>query len=226
MKAYKDMTGLRFGRLVVIEIAEKATHGKCLKWRCKCDCGNDFIAYGARLRSGTTQSCGCLQRELSSQRLSERMTTHGNSKTRLYKIWSCMKNRCTNSNYTHYNCYGGRGIKVCAEWENSFELFHEWAIHSGYSDELTLDRTDVNGDYTPSNCRWISMKLQGNNRRNNHWLTYKGETLTLTQMAEKYGIAPYALSGRLNIGWSIEKAIETPVRKRKAPTKYEDNAEA
>ena len=137
---------------------------------------------------------------------------HGLHGTRIYNIFNGMKGRCYCKEHFAYESYGGRGITVCDEWRNSFQAFYDWAMSNGYRDDLTLDRINNDGNYEPLNCRWITMKEQCSNRRNNHLLTYKGETKTLTEWAELYGKSYVALFMRLKRGWSIEKAIETPLR--------------
>lgn len=138
---------------------------------------------------------------------------HGETKTRLFKIWSSMHERCERVKHPHYDAYGGRGIKVCDEWKE-YLPFAEWARNNGYTDELTIDRIDVNGNYEPSNCRWVTMKEQHNNKRNNRILLYHGETYTLTQLAEKVGMNKTTLKERINLGWSIEDAVNRPIRRR------------
>lgn len=128
--------------------------------------------------------------------------------TRLYKIWGDMKNRCNNPNNTVFKFYGARNIGVCKEWEQ-FEPFRDWATNNGYTDELTIDRIDVNGNYEPSNCRWVTMKEQSRNKRNNHFVTYNNETHCLSEWAERYNINYKMLFKRLKSGWSFEKAITT-----------------
>ena len=136
---------------------------------------------------------------------------HKMSNTRIHRIWRMMKHRCNCTTYDSYKHYGGRGIKVCEEWQSSFQNFYEWAVANGYSDNLTIDRKDANGNYEPSNCRWVSMTDQANNRRNNHLVTLNGCTKTLAEWAEAYGIKRDTISHRLIRGWSIERAITTPV---------------
>lgn len=133
---------------------------------------------------------------------------------RLWVIWKSMRNRCKNPHHKNFRDYGGRGIKVCDEWRNSFQSFAEWALANGYSDILTIDRIDVNGNYEPSNCRWVDAKTQCRNRRNNRLITFHGKTKTLSEWAEIKRIPVSTLHVRLKHGMSIEDALTTPVRKR------------
>ena len=154
-----DITGQKFGRLTVIRRSE--TVNKHTMWLCVCDCGNEIIADAYNIKTGHTSSCGCIQRE----RTAEANCTHGMRKTRLYRIWGCMKNRCYQKSYHGFKHYGGRGITVCDEWRNSFEAFYEWAMANGYAEHLTIDRIDVNGNYCPDNCKWATMADQNKNKR-------------------------------------------------------------
>lgn len=143
------------------------------------------------------------------------MYKHGGYGSRLYEVWRTMKKRCNNPKNSQYHLYGGRGITVCEEWQK-FEPFYEWAMSNGYRDDLTIDRIDSNGNYEPLNCRWATWKEQQNNRRNNHLITYNGETKTLKQWSEKIGISWFTLYERLKRGWSVEKVLSTPqMRKRR-----------
>lgn len=197
--SFCDLTGKRYGRLTVVKRVYK-DEKKNSYWLCKCDCGNETIVIAANLKSGQSKSCGCLRKEVS--------TTHGKGGTRLYHIYKSMKNRTTNPNYKEYKYYGGRGIKICDEWLNDFEKFYDWSVSNGYKDDLTIDRIDVNGNYSPCNCRWVTMKEQQNNRRNNHIITYHGETHTVKQWAEKLEINYNTLLSRINrYHWTIERAF-------------------
>lgn len=141
------------------------------------------------------------------------MYKHGLKGTRLYNIWHSMKQRCHYSLSKDYQRYGGRGITICDEWENDFMSFYNWAMRNGYNSNLTLDRIDVNGNYEPSNCRWVSIKDQNNNRRSCKKITYNGETHNLTQWALILGINKNTLIARLNKGWPIKRAFSESVHK-------------
>lgn len=157
-----DLRGQRFGRLVVIEIAE-ARNNKRL-WQCRCDCGKEIVTVGGNLRQGHSKSCGCLNRELQISR----PTTHGMTGTPLFSVWKGMLTRCRNRNYAGFKNYGGRGIKVCDRWQE-FANFKQ-DVGDGYSPGLTIDRINNDGDYEPGNCRWITKQQQSANRRSgNLW---------------------------------------------------------
>lgn len=206
-----DLTGQRFGRLVVKnrgKTIKRASGGTILYWLCECDCGNKVEAVGGDLKSNKTLSCGCYQRK----RSKEYHTTHGMCHTRIHDIWLGMKKRCDNSNFSAYHRYGGRGIKVCDEWQ-AFEPFYEWAMGNGYSNELTIDRIDVNGNYEPSNCRWATIEEQANNTSRNRYLTFNGETHTIAEWAKILGISYGTLSSRIKRGWTITDAVERPLRR-------------
>ena len=137
--------------------------------------------------------------------------THGMSGTRIYECWTDMKRRCYNTKNKRYQNYGGRGIEVCDEWRNDFRAFHDWAMRHGYTDDLTLDRIDVNDNYHPSNCRWLSRAEQMRNTTKNHYITAFGETKTMTEWSEIYGVHRDVIKDRLNkLHWGAEEAISLP----------------
>ena len=204
-----DLTGQRFGRLVVLDFFDYDHNHKAL-WKCQCDCGNQKVVRANELRAGKTQSCGCLHK----QQLSERVKKHGGRGTRLFNIWKNMKARCYNPKNEKYVIYGERGITVCEEWIHDFEKFRDWALSHGYQEHLTIDRIDVNGDYCPENCRWGTALQQARNKQHNHLITYKNETKTLSEWAEQFHVDHRTISRRLKVGWSIKEALETPVGER------------
>lgn len=166
----KDLTGHRYERLTVISRGEDYTSPKGekhVRWICRCDCGNECLVDSNDLVRGHTKSCGCLHQET----LSSGYLIHGGRKDRLYGVWANMKDRCYNPNNTHYKYYGERGIAICEEWKDNYACFKEWAYQNGYDDlaprgECTIDRIDVDGNYSPTNCRWVDMATQSQNRRN------------------------------------------------------------
>ena len=177
-----DLTGQRFGRLLVIE--RDISQENRIYWLCKCDCQGLTSVRGDSLIEGNTKSCGCLSPELTA----ERCTTHGLSNTRLYSIYRGMHQRCNNSNCDGYKDYGGRGIRICAEWLENFMSFYNWALSNGYDDSLSIDRINVNGNYEPNNCRWATTKEQNRNTRKNVFIEIKGKVKTLAEWAEISGI--------------------------------------
>ena len=212
-----DLTGKRFGKLVVIERAKdhvSSSGQHRVAWLCQCDCGNQKIIVGKELRYNNTKSCGCLAKSLSSKRLK----THGLTKHRTYSILTNMHERCCNKEDKRYKDYGGRGIKLCDEWNrdivgsvNAIKNFYQWSLNNGYREDLSIDRINNDGNYKPSNCRWATQKEQQNNKRNNHILTYNNESLTMPQMARKYKINYEIFRRRIYRGWNIEKALFAPI---------------
>lgn len=194
-----DLTGQRFGRLTAIERSENV---KCkAAWVCRCDCGNVAVVMASDLRSGHTQSCGCLQR----QRTSSASVKHGMRYTRLYHRWLDMKQRCQNPKNKRWSVYGGRGITVCAEWLNSFEAFRDWALANGYRDDLTIDRINVNGNYAPDNCRWATKEEQANNKSNTIFIEFEGAKKTLSEWAHIKKINYATLLHRYHAGVGTEE---------------------
>lgn len=195
-----DLTGQRFGKLTVIEYLGRKNHQNY--WKCRCDCGNIVCCYHYNLTRGTSTSCGCLR----SYYARKVRNCHGEATTRLYKEWGRMRNRCYNKNSPDYNRYGGRGIKACSEWD-TFWPFREWALANGYTDELSLDRIDVNKDYSPENCRWITMREQQSNKRTNIFIEHNGRKQTVAQWANELGILKETIMWRVRAGWEPEQCL-------------------
>lgn len=200
----KDITGQRFGRLVVTGLSEKRrpSNTKITYWHCTCDCGNKCIVGKSTLIENTTRSCSCLN--------TERITKHSLCKNDIYKIHEGIIQRCLNPNKTEYKNYGGRGIKVCERWKNSVAAFYE-DMGDRPTPKHSIDRINVNGDYEPSNCRWATREEQQNNRRNNVNITFNGKTQTLTQWAKELSIAKSTLAYRVK-NWSIQKAFSEKIK--------------
>ncbi len=175
-----DLTGRTFGRWTVLEKAERTSSQL---WLCKCECGTIKKVNHSSLVNGTSLSCGCYHKE----ELTKRLTTHGNSKTRLYNIYHNIKSRCYNKNNNRYKDYGGRGISVCYEWLSSFEKFQCWALNNGYEDRLTIDRINNDGPYSPENCRWVDGDTQVNNKRKTIYFEFFGERKSLRQWVSLMG---------------------------------------
>lgn len=209
----EDLAGQRYGRLLVKARAPNRAFPsgqQATMWTCVCDCGKTKTIRASLLKNGSTQSCGCLH--------IEKVTKHNQSKTRLYGIWTDVKQRCYNPNNKFFKDYGGRGITICEEWANNYDNFEQWAILNGYKSTLTIERLDVNGGYNPSNCTWATQKQQQRNKRNNHTIDYNGETHTVAEWAEICGINKSTLYGRLNThGWSIEDALSKTLQQGRKP---------
>lgn len=193
-----NLIGQKFGKLTVVEKSENKGPHRETKWYCKCDCGNPNLieVLGYKLRNGHTKSCGCYRIEQSSLAGKSSFIHHGTG-TRLYKIYDGMKQRILNSNCYNYKNYGGRGIKICDEWLESFENFRNWALNNGYQDDLTIDRKDVNGDYCPENCRWATPKEQSNNKRTNHFIEYNEERHTISEWAKILNLPYNVVVGKI-----------------------------
>ena len=203
-----DLSGKTFGRLTVIGKIGLNNHREVV-WKCVCTCGQITEVPGYQLRSGTTKSCGCYKTDWSI----DKFTTHGLCRHPLYAIWSGMKTRCYNDCRPQFKRYGGRGIRVCDEWLSDFESFYKWSIQNGWEPGLSIDRIDNDGNYCPENCRWADGFTQANNSSHNHVIEYCGEKMTCTQWAHRIGIKPSTLNARLRSGWSVEKALTTPLMK-------------
>jgi hypothetical protein len=199
----KNLHGVRFGRLIATtKMPSRVTpSGYTLAvWLCECDCGNSKAILARSLISGATISCGCYIKSIRG----DSIRTHGMSRTSFYRAWRSMLNRCD-----YKECYVSRGIKVCDRWR-VFDKFMEDMI-KGYSNELSLDRINNDGDYTPQNCRWATKKEQTRNRRITRTLTVFCETKPMAEWCDIYGVSYSTLNSRINCGWPSEKALLTKV---------------
>lgn len=201
MKRKRVETGTVFGSLTVIGDGGKDKYNHFTSV-VKCKCGNVYTVPDTELIYGRRKMC---------RYCNTPSKTHGMTNTRLFHIWQSMIGRCTNPNNKSYKDYGTRGVVVCESWKNSFEVFHEWAVASGYADDLSIDRIDVNGDYTPENCRWSTPIAQARNKRNTVLIEYKGVMTPVVVVAEKEGIPAYLLRWRKHAGWTPEQMLAKPV---------------
>lgn len=202
---FKDISGRRFGRLVAIERIP-AEGGNAL-WRCRCDCGANAEVRSQKLISYRTKSCGCLRTEITGNQFRK----HGLARTVEHAAWVGMSVRCYNPRSPSFRCYGGRGIKVCRRWRESFTAFLG-DMGPRPKCKTSIDRyPNRDGNYEPTNCRWANAKEQGNNTNRNHFISYKGITLTMKQWAETLGLRYDTLAKRLNkLKWSPERALTNP----------------
>lgn len=212
-----DLTGRKFGRLTVIKEDGRSKYGQ-VKWLCKCDCGTLCTVLGCKLRIGETQSCGCYRREATGQMFRK----YSSVEKRLYTIWKKMRSRCYTKSDPKYKNYGARGIKISPEWKSDFKAFESWAFSNGYREDLTIDRIDVNGPYSPDNCRWTTNLVQCNNKTDNVFLEYNGQRKTISDWARVTGIKVTTLYERAHAGWPVEEMLTMPpnfgnhkLRKRK-----------
>lgn len=204
----------KYGKLTILkeDHEKKYKNGTVIKFvLCKCDCGKKKIINLNNLQRGLVKSCGCIVK-----------TKNGLSNSRIGRIYHGMIQRCYNNKDLNYKNYGGRGIVLCKEWLNNFMNFYVWAKENGYKENLTIDRIDSNGNYCPENCRWVDMKTQQNNRRNNRLLTFEGKTKTITQWAKEYKMSYRNLFYRLKNGYSLEKALKKPLRLLASVKRLED----
>lgn len=217
-----DIKGQKFGRLTAIAPCKHPETGVST-WLCQCDCGNQTFVVAGYLRNGSIQSCGCGKFNVG-QYSANHMTKHGatsrnnndRSLKRLYGVWCNMKQRCCNPSCSEYHNYGGRGITICDEWINDFCSFRDWAIAHGYDGnaprgQCTLDRIDVNGNYEPSNCRFVSQSVQSNNRTNSRLFIIDGVSHTASEWSQIYNTDAQLVRGRIDRGWDIERALTEPV---------------
>lgn len=208
-----NLSGKKFGYLTIIEHVEHryTQSGKAIaRVKCKCECGKIVIKDTQNVKRGTL-SCGCKTKELKSNN-----GTHCMSKTRLYHTWVRIKSRCYYEQNNRFYKYGARGITVCKEWLHNFQVFYKWAIDNGYRDDLTIDRIDVNGNYEPSNCRWVDNCVQARNKTNTIIVNYNGVDYCLKELCRILKLPYKTVWQRCHVlNWNIDKAINTPIRKLK-----------
>ena len=206
-----DIIGKTFGRLTVIKIDHLIPRynkagglkGHRIYYLCQCECGNTKIVNRDCLLKGNTKSCGCYKKEFAKSSFSiHNLTNH-----RLYNTWAHMKSRCYRTTDKAYKNYGGRGIKICDEWKNNFKAFYDWAMNNGYNDNLTIDRIDVNGNYEPDNCRFITIREKENNKQNNFYITIYNRTQTLSEWCKEKNLDYKKIISRIQRGWTIEDAF-------------------
>jgi predicted small secreted protein len=199
---FKDLTNMKFGRLLVLGQAER-TNPKKIRWSCLCDCGNQLSVSAGNLSRSHTISCGCIQKENTSKANSKYVVR---SRTPTYNSWASMITRTTSKSHKSYKIY--KDLGVCTRWLNSFDDF---VVDMGIRpDKTTLDRIDNKKGYFPENCRWATKKEQQNNLSSNVIIEWSGEKLNIQQWAEKLNISRDVLRGRIRLGWSIEKTLSTP----------------
>lgn len=213
-----DLTGKRFGKLTVIGVEKSGEHKY---WKCVCDCGEIKIASTSYLLNGTTKSCGHERRNpnrIDTPCNGNPITRGGKRKLcylphqRILRIRRGMIERCENKNRGNYKYYGGKGISVCEEWRRNPLSFYDWAIKNGYNDNLTIDRINADGNYEPSNCRWVDMKTQNRNKDNNVSVIYKGEEKPLCEWCELLGIPYETIRYRIfKLNMDIEEAFTVPI---------------
>lgn len=217
---FKDRTGEKYGRLTVLyEDTSPNRKEKQIYWVCQCDCGKLSSITSGRLATGNTQSCGCLAQE--------KRTLHGMWKSKMYRIWQGLIQRCHNAKSPHYESYGGRGIFVCEEWRQSFTSFKEWnyskfpEIDDLLLNDYQLERINNDGPYAPWNCRWATRKEQGRNTRKTKWIVVNGERISAAEAIERYSVVkPTTFWSRIRLGWDAEKALFTPANRNTASDKY------
>jgi hypothetical protein len=200
MRVAKDYTGYTFGQWTVLH---RDTDRVTKYWVCRCSCGTVKSVCIDNLKGGTSLRCQKCKGELSRKR----MTTHGESKTKLYYVWLTMRNRCYRSEVKGYERYGGRGITVCEEWRKSYESFRDWAMDNGYREGLEIDRVDNDGNYEPSNCRWVTRLENMQNTRINKKVFYHGKIYTRTELADNAHLSRRLVGERLRKGWSVEETL-------------------
>lgn len=207
MARFKDLTGRRFGRLLVLSHAVNDKQNKA-QWNCRCDCGNEKVVRASTLKRGHALSCGCFQREMLSKRKWEHGHTANGTTSKTYKAWMLMKGRCFDRNNDSFKSYGGRGITVCERWLTFENFLADMGIKPpGH----TLERINNNRNYEPGNCRWATPREQANNRRNTVRLKFQNKTMTVSEWAQEVGLNRDLIALRLYYGWTVSRALTQPV---------------
>lgn len=208
-----EWLGKRFGRLTIVDFEHATPPYRGWLWVCKCECGNTRTVMPNDVKRGKTRSCGCLHDEVCSKKASK-FKHSVKDYPRLYSIYNGIKKRCYNENEARYKDYGARGIEMCESWSNNtdgFDNFVEWSLLNNYTDDMTIDRIDVNSDYAPENCRWVSLAEQALNKRDTLWVTYKGKKIPLMTLCNEMGMSYDTVHNRVyTLNWSVERAVETP----------------
>lgn len=208
---FKDLTGQTFGKLTVLQRVEYKEYKNrtVIQYIVKCECGKEFKVLGQSLTRTKKPTKGC--KSCSS-------TTHGLTESKLYGVWMNIKARCYSPKADSFENYGKRGIQVCEEWRKDFKSFYDWAINSGYKEDVrgkyTIERINVDGNYCPKNCTWISITEQEQNKRNSVRITYKNETKSLKEWAKTTGIKEVTLRSRYGRGWSVERVLTEPLHRQ------------
>lgn len=210
MGKYNDPAyiGKKYNMLTVIGFEHHVTNAGSNEWwwRVRCDCGVEKLARPIEVKSGHCVSCGCYRKTLGAE-----SRTHGESHTRLHNIWTGINKRCNPTTQNSLR-YGKRGITMCEDWHD-YSKFRDWALANGYEDGLTIERKDVNGDYCPENCTWISLGEQARNRRTTHWVEYNGKRMSLAEACEIAGLPYKQVFHRIaRLKWPVEKALSEPMR--------------
>lgn len=199
-----ELTGSRFGRLVVLGISPGGFAG-ATEWECRCDCGKQIKTRGSRLKEGRVNSCGCLISETAKESKNLFTESHGLSRSRTYSSWQNMKNRCRNPGANDFEHYGGRGIGYCERWEEFEHFYNDMGTRPVGT---TLDRIEVDGDYELGNCRWANNETQSSNKRKTVLHDYRGDKYTLQQLCKMTGSCRSTVTYRLNKGMCIEEALK------------------
>lgn len=202
-KIFEDIKGKKFGSLTAIKLIEKEKDG--FLWEFKCDCGAKVVMYDGMIKCGVVKDCGCGESNPKNIEISE---WEINARKKLYKKYLSMKERCCNKRSEIYKRYGGRGIKICKEWLDSFDDFYNWAIGNGWVDGKSIDRINNKKGYSPSNCRWATKQEQERNKTSNVHVEFRGETKLLIEWCEILGLKYYKTYRRIKyFKWGAEKAF-------------------